>query len=112
MFRREIGSTCNDRCYKLVVFGLFDDELSIDETRNMADQLIATPRPADRFETKPSFPQLTSCVRIHVSFIGKRSWLLFHKLKSEGKWLRDDVEGWKNNAEYQYMESVVEIYKL
>ena len=89
---------------ELVIFGLFDEGLSINERREMADQLIATPRPQHFATGKPVFPvELMSGNLNLLSFVGERSWLFFHKMECTGNWLHKDVEMWKDDSEFQKM---------
>ena len=68
------------RTIELVVLGLFDDELSVVEKKEIADTILTFSRP-NRFHTgKPSFSTELMCDMPSLSsFIGPRSWLLFGK---------------------------------
>ena len=90
---------------ELVVFGLFDDDLSADVRQNMATHLHGTPRPEAFDAGKPEFPGLENGSLEY--FIGPKSWLLFHLLGANGGWLRMPVEQWENDQEFQEMKSIV-----
>lgn len=89
---------------ELVVFALFDKNLSDEERSNMAKRLLEIPRP-DNFKLgKPIFPVEKMSVRPTLeSFIGQRSWLLFHKLNADGDWLRLEIFHWSQHDEYERM---------
>ena len=89
---------------ELVVLALFDHNLADEERRAMANKLFAIPRPPLFKSGKPRFPLNQMSPRPSLdSFIGKRSWLIFHKLDAVGDWLQLDVHDWSENDEYQRM---------
>lgn len=54
---------------------------------------------------------MTTNPSLHT-FVGKRSWLLFHKLDATGQWLHEDVFNWSSNPEYQMMLEVIKDLKV
>ena len=75
----------------------------------MADRLLQTPRPRHFEPGKPVFPTNLISTNVDPSldiFIGKKSWLLFHKLDANVvDWLQKDVDEWKDNAEFKRIEA-------
>ena len=98
---------------ELVVFGLFDSNLSDHERKSMANQLLLCPR-ADSFSpAKPVFnTDLMTDQPTLDSFIGPRSWILFHKLSASGLWLNKDVEEWPEDEEYKRIETFLHDLKV
>ena len=93
---------------QLVVFGLFDDELSLTERKAMAEKLLSIRRPKSFRPSKPTFPtDLMSNDPTLDVFIGPKSWLIFEKLNANGEWLEDDVEDWQDNEEYGRMKHLL-----
>ena len=93
---------------QLVVFGLFDDELSLPERRAMAERLLSIQRPQNFGPSKPTFPtDLMSNNPTLDVFIGPKSWLIFEKLNANGEWLKDDVDDWGDNEEYGKMKHLL-----
>ena len=93
---------------ELVVFALFDENLSDDERSRMAAALLASPRPQIFTVGKPLFPSadlMTANPSLHT-FIGKRSWLLFDMLNAVGQWLHKDTREWSSEAEYNMMRDL------
>lgn len=90
---------------ELVIFGLFDENLSILERHSMAAKLLSQVRPNSFAPGKPKFPTDLMTRNPHLeSFIGPRSWILFHKLSAVGTWLQKEPEEWENDQEYIRME--------
>ena len=86
---------------ELVILALFDEALSNDERKEMANVLLATPKPAVFNIGKPVFPVERMAVNQQLSvFIGECSWLIFHKLGADGDWLNLPVDDWKGDEEY------------
>lgn len=85
---------------ELVVFALFDIQLSEDERRAMAMKLWSIPTPTDFAPGKPIFQEdLMIPDPKLASFVGRKSWLLFNKLNASGHWLQKDVADWENDME-------------
>ena len=99
---------------ELVVFGLFDTNLTDAERQSMAAMLCSFPRPTFA-PGKPVFdvqamsgetaPDLST-------FITERSWLLFSILDCEGGWLKDAVPQWETDAEYCLMRTCLQDLKV
>ena len=91
---------------ELVIFGIFDKNLSSDERKSMADQLLLQTRPPHFAPGKPKFQValLTDDPKLE-SLIGPKSWVLFHKLKANGNWLNKDPNDWIDDEEYKRMET-------
>ena len=98
---------------ELFVFGLFDNELSINERRKMANKLIVSPWPRIFTVGKPNFPidKMTDSPSLE-SFVGERSWSIFQKLSANGEWLDLPVEEWENNEEFQRIKSTLSDLKV
>lgn len=110
------GSVLNHLWYltqELVIFGLFDDALPQEERQAMAEKLLVSPRP-DNFEPgKPHFPtNLMTGSPTLDSFVGERSWLIFHKLEADGVWLGQSVAEWNKNNEYAKMKECIRDLKV
>ena len=72
---------------QLVVFALCDKELSNQERTQIASQLLLQAKPQHFPPGKPKFPAMnlfTDNPELHT-FVGPKSWLLFHKLEIEGR---------------------------
>ena len=71
-----------------VVLSLFDDGVSDNEKIELCQRLLAIPRPATFSPRKPTFPvQILAQNPDNLSlssFIGSRSWLIFHLLENNG----------------------------
>ena len=91
---------------ELVVFALFDTEDSNQERKLMAEKLLSFPRPLDFEPGKPYFPDISDDPALH-QFIGQKSWLLFHFVHTEGRWLNNDIDTWKGNKEYESMRNLL-----
>ena len=107
---------CNHLWYlteQLVIFGLFDKDLSNQERKLMARQLCSQAKPRNFAPGKPKFPThlLTRDPQLG-SFIGPKSWLLFDKLGANGAWLHSDPDEWGNDEEYQRMDRFIRDLKL
>lgn len=93
---------------ELVVFALFDEALESHERKAMSDKLVAIPRPVIFKPGKPVFPteKMTANPKMD-DFVGERSWLLFHALNADGRWLSDDVERWELDDEFKFMQNLL-----
>ena len=91
---------------ELSVLSLFDCGLSYDDRGQIARTLLSQPRPQVFLPGKPVFPEISYQSEI-TSFIGSRSWLLFHLLGKNSEWLRLPAEEWDENDEYKEMNYVV-----
>ncbi len=97
---------------ELVVFALFDDKIQADDKLNIARKIINSPRPRHFAPGKPVFPtlriqQATRGQLTLDSLAGRKSWLLFELLESDGAWLALPPNQWPANQDYQSMASVV-----
>ena len=98
---------------ELVVFGLFDENLTDQERKAMATRLCSFERPITFPPRKPIFyPDLLTDEPALETFIGPRSWLLFHKLDAAGLWLEGEPEHWKEDQEFIRMESFLKELKV
>lgn len=67
---------------ELVIFAMFDDEMSPIERSDMALKLYDTQRSEEIKPGKPSFPKVDGDnIPSFASLIGPRSWLLFNLIK-------------------------------
>ena len=92
-----------------VPFALFDKDLVDEQKREIADALLRHPRP-DQFAPQKPYFQLRNLQQDDVnlaSFIGQRSWLLFHLLGNTGAWVRKPVPEWEDDPEFIVMAGVV-----
>ena len=99
---------------ELVILALFDENVDDDERKNIAESLLAVPRPATFSAGKPAFPSpelMTANPSLHT-FVGERSWLVFHKLGAVGQWLHGGVTGWSDTDEYKMMHNVFKDLKV
>ena len=79
----------------------------------MANQLLLCPRPNSFSPAKPVFnTDLMTDQPTLDSFIGPRSWILFHKLSASGLWLNKDVEEWPEDEEYKRIETFLHDLKV
>ena len=80
---------------ELVIFGLFDIHIPIEERRAMALKLSGSRKPPQFLPGKPKFHPhlLTENVQLD-SFVKPKSWLMFEKLGANGQWLTSDPETW------------------
>ena len=98
---------------ELVVFGLFDNNLADHERKSMANQLLLCPRPISFAPGKPVFrTDLMTDQPTLDSFIGPRSWILFHKLNAAGTWLNREVMEWPEDNEYKRLETFLKDLKV
>ena len=94
----------------LVIFELFDEQLDGRTRAAIAASLDATPRPAVFLPGKPVFPvnTLLQVNNLTLDYLeGPLSWLVFHLLDKEGRWLTLPPDTWNDNEEYRSMQSVV-----
>ena len=88
-----------------MVFALFDEALESHERKAMSEKLVAIPRPVIFKPGKPVFPTEKMTANLMMDyFVGKCSWLLFHDLNADGRWLSDDVERWEFDNEFKFMQ--------
>jgi hypothetical protein len=98
---------------ELVVFAFFDENVSFEERKSMANRLLLSPRPPAFAPGKPLFPVNLMIANPPLdSFIGVRSWLLFEKLQADGAWLENEPEVWNYDTEYQRMKECVKDLKV
>ena len=95
------------------MFGLFDDQLSTNERRLMADKLMISPWPRLFDVGKPKFPtdKMLGTPKLE-NFIGERSWSVFHKLGAECEWLNLPVEEWDTHEEFKKIKSILSDFKV
>ena len=94
---------------ELVIFGLFDPEVSEEDKIQMAQTLADNPRSESHSPGRPAFPlqsQLCEAQSL-ASFVGPRSWLLFSLLGASGRWLQLHPSEWSGDEEYTRMATVV-----
>ena len=93
---------------ELAILSLFDKEILHEGRRHIADTLLAIPVPAAFAPGKPSFPiNILDADSTIASFIGPKSWLLFHLLGQDGAWLRLPVCEWNDSQDYKAMSAVI-----
>ena len=92
-----------------VVLALFDGSVSEKDKVEMAQNLLAQPRPEVFQPGRPTFPQpsLLSNSTTLSPFIGPRTWLLFSLLGGSGLWLQDHPSQWADDDEFRRMATVV-----
>jgi hypothetical protein len=81
-------------CEELVALSIFNKNLHPLWRAALAKKLFETPRPSAYFPAKPGFPSIDREVCI-LSFIGPRSWAIFHLLKMSREqvdWMQLPVE--------------------
>ena len=79
----------------------------------MANQLLLCPRPISFAPGKPVFcTDLMTDQPTLDSFIGPRSWILFHKLNAAGTWLNREVMEWPEDDEYKRLETFLKDLKV
>ena len=93
------------------VFSLCDDGVNDNEKIDLCQSLLAIPRPTTFSPQKPTFPvQILAQNPDNLSlssFIGSRSWLIFHLLENNGSWLNEPPAEWNLNEEYVDMKSII-----
>ena len=96
---------------ELVIFSLFDDSVSETEKKMMTRTFLQTPKPQVFAPGKPGQPYVLPITRklrrIKPSlstFISPRSWLLFHLIDADTRWLRDDPSSWPQNPTYIHLQ--------
>ena len=98
---------------ELVIFGLFDDGLDNAERKAMAAQLMRFPNTGNFEPGKPVFPTELMVQNPRLdTFVGPRSWLLFHILNANGVWLQRDVDEWDSDVEYTRMHACLRDLKV
>ena len=45
-------------------------------------------------------------------FVGRKSWLLFHKLEANGEWMDREVQNWSEDAEYRHIKGLLSDLKV
>nr|XP_047134217.1 uncharacterized protein LOC124812140 [Hydra vulgaris] len=60
---------------------------------------------------KPTLPLIRKNSDI-ISYIGKKSWLIFLNLKDDGKWLKIPSSEWDDNAYYLKMKLFIKTLKV
>jgi hypothetical protein len=96
-------------CEELVALCIFNKNLHPLWRAALARKLFETPRPSVFSPAKPGFPSIDGdeCI---LSFIGPRSWLIFHLLKMSREqvdWMQLPVEYWDRMTYYRQVESFV-----
>ena len=91
---------------ELVVFALFDRNVSTAEKTMMGQKLFSTERPSSFLPYKPKPPVIAfrdGEKPILSSFIGEKSWLLFSLLKLHGsqEWLNIPAEHWDHFQDFK-----------
>ena len=96
-------------CPELVVLALFDDHTTVDEKQQMAVTLCNMVHLGAFDIGKPGQPsfnliaaKLTEEKPSLAEFLTERSWLLFHLLGSDARWLHEHPEVWSDNEDYEY----------
>lgn len=94
---------------ELVVLCLFDPQLDHSIKTEMSHSLLSFNRPQIFRPKKPVFPThiLEGGDTSLSSFIGERSWLIFHLLGATGRWLNQNPITWTDDPEFQRMYDVV-----
>ena len=93
---------------ELSVLSLFDKQLDNQCKTNIATALLSHPKPLSFAPQKPVFPTLDRLNSTIETFIGPRSWLLFHLVGIDSCWLNLPSEDWQNNAQFQQIENIVQ----
>ena len=96
-----------------VVLALFDDNLSDQERKSIAGHLLLQVRPLTFAPDKPTFQAdlMTNDPQLE-SFIGQKSWLLFHKLSARGNWMNNDPTEWPHDEEYKRIDTFLRDLKV
>jgi hypothetical protein len=91
---------------ELIVLSLFDESLSNAARQDIANELLAIPKPAVFLPGKPDFDQINLKLdrgrrpALH-EFVTGRTWLFFHLVGIDTEWLRENVEDWQDNINYK-----------
>ena len=93
---------------ELVVLGLSENE-----RKEMANSILEIPK-ADEYDVgKPRFPtELMQNNPLMYTFIGERSWIVFHKLEANGEWLNTPVNEWDRDEEYDAIKTLLKDLKV
>ena len=99
---------------QLVVFSLFDEEVSDAERQSMATNLDQTPRPQAHGLEKLKTPGniLNNPNAVLSDFIGPGSWLLYDLLQRGSDWLTLPVIEWVDNDDFTFMKDTLKDLKV
>ena len=104
---------------EIVIFSLFDERLSDELRQEMVDTLISFPRPINFPTSKPKFPSIDlDSIRYPqqlTTFIGRRSWLLFHLLQLKDEkldWMMAPVKFWGKMVGYRKVRTIVRAFEV
>ena len=100
---------------ELVVFSVFDRELTESLRKALVEKLLSIPRPKRFLPGKPKFPKIGPNDSVEypdqlIRFIGPNSWLLFDLLKMNEEqldWMQAPVSCWEKISGYKKAEAVV-----
>ena len=93
----------------VVVLGLFDPEVGLQERGNIAQILLQQQQPAQFVVRKTAFPThiIQAGQSTLSSFVGPDSWLLFSLLGTDHAWLTLPPAQWSDNVHYAEMSTVI-----
>ena len=94
----------------MVIFSLFSNKVTEDEKSRIAARLLTIADPVDFPAEKPDFPDVLDTTQL-VDLVGSNSWFIFHRLKLDSDWLKENVGLWSKNESYQEMETFVRTVK-
>ena len=104
---------------ELVVFAIFDTDLPATVRKAMVLKLLSIHRPKTFAPQKPIFPKIDpqsiDFPDQLITFVGKRSWLLFHLLGYKEEtldWMYAPVDCWENMSGYTKAETVVRSFAV
>ena len=75
---------------EVVIFSLFSNKVTEDEKSRIAARLLTIADPVDFPAEKPDFPDVLDTTQL-VDLVGSNSWFIFHRLKLDSDWLKENV---------------------
>ena len=93
-----------------VSFALFSNKVDRDTKSHIASKMLTFSRPEKFKLGKPKFPEIKPGTKL-VDLVGSYSYLLFHILGVDHKWLSKDPIDWPEDSEFQKAEQFVRTVK-
>ena len=88
---------------ELVVFCLWDEDLSAGERAAVATKLTQTELPPQWTIGKPTLPDHLPLRPRMQNLVGSCSWIVFHLLQMGTAWLQRSVRRWTQDPEYVHV---------
>ena len=96
---------------ELSILSIFDRGLRLDYHSNIARTLVTDPKPDSFLPGRPTFSceNLLSNSSEIKSFIGLRSWLIFHLIQMNNpQWLHFPADKWESDEQFLKMDQIVQ----